>query len=136
PLAPPAFRRCVAPTPPFAPPGGGRPPPLPARERSKKSGAPPPAAAVVCVVPSGNFTPPSVVSIIPATVNFEAASVTPIPTLPPPGASSTYPNPPLTLPTPAAPGWIVTRPPRPLVPVRASPPSPACRTRFAPLPAD
>src|SRR5262245_9516250 len=35
--------------------------------------------AVVCTVPSGNFKPPSVVSIIPCTVSNEVGVVVPIP---------------------------------------------------------
>ena len=39
-------------------------------------------AALVCVVPSGNFIPPVVDSMVPATVSFCAGAVVPMPTLP------------------------------------------------------
>ncbi|OGG72725.1 hypothetical protein A3A38_03630 [Candidatus Kaiserbacteria bacterium RIFCSPLOWO2_01_FULL_53_17] len=45
-------------------------------------GAPAPVIAVVCIVPSGNFTPPEVVSMVPATVSFCPGLAVPIPTLP------------------------------------------------------
>src|SRR6266567_577388 len=38
--------------------------------------------AVVCTVPSGNFTPPDVLSITPPTVSLDAGEVVPMPTLP------------------------------------------------------
>ena len=41
-----------------------------------------PAAEVVCTVPSGNLYPPSVVSIIPCTVNSEVGVWVPMPTFP------------------------------------------------------
>src|SRR5215469_4381355 len=41
-----------------------------------------PRAAVVCIVPSGNFNPSAVVSIIPATVSLDDGESVPSPTLP------------------------------------------------------
>ena len=52
-----------------------------------------PTAEVVWVVPSGNFTPPEVDSIVPATVKVDAGDELPIPTLLPFTAMGLFPSP-------------------------------------------